>query len=250
MNYQIRLEMFEGPFELLLYLIEKEQMDIFNIPIAKITQQFIEYLQIMRDFNLEVASSFLLMASTLLALKAKMLLPAVADEQEAADLELEKQQLIDNILYYKAFKEAAQSLQGLQDIQALYTARPEAKELYMQFFAKQNPLAGKDINDLLAAYAQVLAKLDRPEMVMDISFCHLTVESKIEAIIKAAKAHKEGFLFGSLFADCRDKREAVVTFLALLELLRKGVLQAVQDNLYADIYLYPRKVKQQKIGVV
>ncbi|MGI5891709.1 MAG: segregation and condensation protein A [Bacillota bacterium] len=239
MSYQVRLDMFEGPFELLLYLIEKDQIDIFDIPVAKITKQYIEHLEIMSNLNLEVTSSFLLMASTLLAIKAKTLLPAITqDEEEVADIEWTKQQLIDNILYYKAFKEVSQLFEELRHCQAQYLPRPEARELYMQFFVKQNPLDGKDANDLWKAYQRVMQRLEKTDIIIEIPHRQITVESKINTIIKLAKSHKKGFLFSTLFTACKSKNEMVITFLALLELLRKGVLLAVQNNFFDDIYLY------------
>lgn len=137
-DYEVKLEVFEGPFELLLYLIDKEQMDIFDIPIAEITKQFVDHLTLMRGLNIEVTSNFLVMASNLLALKAKMLLPAVLqDEEELLEIADTKQMLIDNILYYKAVKEVSAELLILRDQEQLFRMRPPAEELFIQLFSKK-----------------------------------------------------------------------------------------------------------------
>ncbi|MGI6360933.1 MAG: segregation and condensation protein A [Bacillota bacterium] len=237
-DYEVKLEVFEGPFELLLYLIDKEQMDIFDIPIAEITKQFVDHLTLMRGLNIEVTSNFLVMASNLLALKAKMLLPAVLqDEEELLEIADTKQMLIDNILYYKAVKEVSAELLILRDQEQLFRMRPPAEELFIQLFSQKNPLEGKDINDLREAYQKAIERLEEEEPILEIVPQHITLESRLKLLTRMAKEQQQGFFFSDVFAQCQSKNEMIVTFLALLELLKKGVLRVSQKKVYDDIYI-------------
>ncbi|MCL1974898.1 MAG: segregation/condensation protein A [Firmicutes bacterium] len=237
----ICLDIFEGPFDLLVHLIRVNEVDIYDIPIAEITAQYMEYLQALETLDLEIASSFLLMAATLLAIKAKMLLPPVQieeDEEAATDVRAD---LVEDLLEYMRVKEAAEQLQGLFEKAKLQFSRPNAEELYINQFAPQNPLIGKTLRDLCTAFAEVLARLPDQESVLDISREQVTIQDKTTDILAALKLKPRGLPFSEVFKACRSKLEYVAAFLALLELIRLLRVRINQSDIYGEIYLYEKQ---------
>lgn len=235
---QLHLTVFEGPFDLLLHLIRENQVDIYDIPIADITAQYMEYLNAMEALDLEIASSFLLMAATLLAIKAKMLLPSVGEETEEGEDEDARAELVHDLLEYMRFKEAAAGLQKLQEEARLHYSRPNVEELYLSLFSPENPLTGKTIADLSLAFAQVLAAFDGREEVLDIGREQVTIRDKVSDITAALALHPHGLPFSLIFAACRSKAECVTAFLALLELMRQAKVRVGQSAVYDEIYIY------------
>jgi segregation and condensation protein A len=242
---QIHLPIFEGPFDLLLHLIRENEVDIYDIPIAEITAQYIHYLQAMEALDMEIASSFLVMAATLLAIKAKMLLPpAEAGEEEGAP-EDARAELVQDLLEYLHFKEAAGQLQSLRGLSALQHSRPNAEELYLSLFAPENPLSGKTLRDLSLAFAAVLARLPQGRGLLDIGCEQVTVQDKTRDILVALKRRPRGLPFSELFSACRSRAECVTAFLALLELIRLLKVRISQSGIYGEIYLY-KELKENK----
>ena len=234
----IQLPEFEGPFDLLLHLIRENQVDIYDIPIAKITAQYLDYLQAMEALDLEIASSFVVMAATLLAIKAKMLLPSsqISDEEEGP--EDARAELVENLLEYLHFKEAASGLQKLRAQASLHYSRPNAEELYISIFAPENPLSGKTLHDLSLAFAEVLNRLPEHGKTLDIEREQVTVQEKMQDIAAALRLKSRGLAFSAIFSACRSKVECVVAFLALLELIRLSQVRISQSGIYDEIYLY------------
>ncbi len=244
MSYEIHLDVFQGPFDLLLHLIEKNQVDIYDIPIAEITRQYLDYLRAMESLDLEIASSFLVMAAQLLAIKARLLLPkpsllAVEEEEEDA-----REELVRDLLEYKRYKEAAACLEQLAQEQSRFLARPNEAALYLPLFAAPHPLAGKTLADLTAAFQAVLARWEEQEPVLAIAQEEVTVRDKREEIYQALCASPTGCSFSRVFASCRRRTEMVVTFLALLELIRQKILHASQNQAFGEIYLYPSDLER------
>jgi segregation and condensation protein A len=234
----IQLTIFEGPFDLLLHLIRINEVDIYDIPIAEITAQYMEYLQAMEALDLEIASSFLVMASTLLVIKAKMLLPPTEAGEEEGEPEDARAELVQDLLEYIHFKEAAGQLQGLREVASLQYSRPNAEELYLSLFAPENPLSGKTLRDLSIAFAQVLTKLQDKRDVLDVGREQVTIQDKTRDIIAALKRQPRGLPFSEIFTACRSKVECVAAFLALLELIRLLKVRISQNDIYGEIYLY------------
>ena len=229
MTYKIKLEVFEGPLDLLLYLIKKEELDIYDIPITRVTEQYLEYLNMMEMLDLDIAGEFLVMAATLMHIKSKMLLPPDPEgiETEEADPRAE---LIKRLLEYKAFKEAAEKFHFLEiERSKIFTrtgVEPERDE---------NDLSLLDVSlfDLISAFANVLKGLPQDtfhEVVRD----EFTVAEKVHEIFHRL-AKTPSIYFSDLFRQARSKIEAITTFLALLELVRLKEIVVRQESHFADI---------------
>jgi segregation and condensation protein A len=242
----IQLPVFEGPFDLLLHLIRENEVDIYDIPIAEITAQYIGYLQAMEALDMEIASSFLVMAATLLAIKAKMLLPPAEAGEEEGEPEDARAELVQDLLEYLHFKEAAGQLQGLRERASLQHSRPNAEELYLSLFAPENPLSGKTLRDLSLAFAAVLTKLPRGQDLLDIGREQVTIQDKTRDILAALKSRPRGLPFSQIFTACLSKAECVTAFLALLELIRLLKVRISQSGIYDDIYLYRSQTREAR----
>jgi len=235
-DYKVKLEVFEGPLDLLLYLIKKEEVDIYDIPIERITNQYMEYLSLMKLLNLEVAGEFLVMAATLMYIKSRMLLPA--DQQvidvEAEDGEDPRWELIRQLVEYKKFKDAALQLGRREEEQAQLFPR-QVGDLGLATEPDQ-PLAEVGIFDLINAFNQVLKKANEREDFREIYEERFTVSDKIEEILYTLR-DQPGMLFSELFASAGSRAEVVVTFLALLELIRLKRLRVRQDAAFGEIHV-------------
>lgn len=235
--YNIHLPVFEGPFDLLLHLIREKQVDIYDIPIAEITDEYLSYLEKMKEMDLEIASSFLVMAATLLSIKARMLLPKpiTDDEEQEADA---RSELVHDLLEYMRFKEAARNMSDLAEQHHLHFARPNEEELYLNLFSEENPLTGKTLTDLQKAFDKVLKKAEARGTVMHIEKEQITLQGQLDRIFEMISQKPQGTAFSSVFNDCKSKIALIVTFLALLELIRQSVVRISQNDTYEEIYLY------------
>jgi segregation and condensation protein A len=235
-DYKIKLEVFEGPLDLLLYLIKKEEVDIYDIPIARITDQYMEYLTLMQMLNLEVAGEFLVMAATLMHIKSCMLLPA---DQQAVDPEAEsgedpRWELIRQLVEYKKFKDAALQLGRREEEQANIFSR-QAPDAGIAVDAEA-PLAEVSIFDLIGAFNDVLKKAGARTDFHEIFDEKITVSDKIEEILYTLRNRSE-LIFGDLFAQAQSRTEIVLTFLALLELIRLKRLKVRQETAFGEIHV-------------
>lgn len=235
-DYKVKLEVFEGPLDLLLYLIKKEEVDIYDIPIERITNQYMEYLSLMKLLNLEVAGEFLVMAATLMYIKSRMLLPAdqQATDPEADEGEDPRWELIRQLVEYKKFKDAAQQLAVREEEQARIFSRKGGDDLGLA--GKETPLADVSIFDLINAFNEVLKKASSRDDFREIIEERYTVSDKIEEIIYTLRDKSE-MLFSALFADAVSRAEIVVTFLALLELIRLKRLKVSQLEPFGEIHV-------------
>ena len=232
-GYSVHLDNFEGPLDLLLFLIKQEEIDIYDIPIAVITKQYLEYIELMQSLDLEVAGEYLVMAATLLHIKSRMLLPqeVVEDDVEQED---PRQELVRRLLEYRQFKEVALSLSEREESQRhvfLRSASPveEGGE-------DMEPLQRVTLFDLLAAFRQALQRsAERPFYPIEQSA--LSAEEKIEEI-SSLLSGREKILFWDLFASQCTRAALVVTFLALLEMIRKRSIIVKQTQLFGDIWIF------------
>lgn len=232
--YKVRLAGFEGPLDLLLYLIKRDEIDIFHIPIARLTEEYLAEIRIMELLDLEVAGEFLVMASTLLRIKAKMLLPKTPEE-EASEEEDPREELVQRLLEYREFKRVSESLSNQEELRRLLFARtPPTGEKRVEEELVQNAT----VFDLVRVYRQVLERaprLDSFEVILD----EITLEDKIAEIVGRLES-EERISFQGLLERQLRRREIVVTFIAILELGRLGKLFITQSAPFEPIWLERR----------
>lgn len=227
MVLKVALPVFEGPLDLLLHLIKQNKIDIYDIPIALITKQYLEYLELMRELNLEIASEFLVMAATLIFIKSKMLLPK---DEQLPDEEDPRQELIEQLLEYEQFKDAAKTLRERYEFWSKAFLRQAKRE--EEFF-----LQDLSIFDLLTALQKILSKTEHKVNVPKET---IKVEDKIDEILEILKVQKR-LIFAQIFETRKNGKlsrlEIIVTFLALLEILRLRLARAYQESLFGDIVI-------------
>jgi len=239
MDYNIKLEAFEGPFDLLFHLIEKAEVDIYDIPIAKITDQYIDYIHTLQALDLEVASEFLVMAATLVQIKSRMLLPKPPKAEETLEMEEDpRDELVARLLEYKQFKAAASLLKEREQAQGLTFTRPVDVEEFISAFAEKNPLKGLTLSDLLGALQTVLERVDEEELVTEITREEVTVRDRMREVLRRLVLAREGITFSELFRGARTKVAVVVTFLALLEMIRLGRIVVRQSENFSEMLIY------------
>jgi segregation and condensation protein A len=236
-EYKVQFEVFEGPLDLLLYLIKKEEVDIYEVNLTKLATQFIEHVDLMRAFDLEVAGEFLVMASTLMFIKSRELLPVeqqvvVEGEDEGEDPRWE---LIRQLVEYKKFKDAAAQLQTLETRQENIFPRLPGKIEFTNEAAAAKLEVG--IFDLLNAVNSVLKRFQQKEAgTREIFEDKWTVSEKMEFVLKTI-SERGGVKFSELFATAANRSEVVCTFLALLELIRLKQLACVQPEAFDEIVI-------------
>jgi segregation and condensation protein A len=233
-DYRIKLPVFEGPLDLLLFLIRKNELDIYDIPIEAVTRQYLEVLYAMKDLQLEVAGDFFVMAATLMEIKSRLLLPQhqQAIDPNADDEELDPRwELVHQLLQYKKFKEASATLGEMaRDAQDML-ARPASAFAP----ASERPLKHVDRIELWNSFNLVLRRLAEKLVVGEIHAEQVTVSDQMEYILETVKTRRE-FTFSSLFSGRTSLRTLVATFLAMLELTRLRKLTLRQDENFADIH--------------
>jgi len=235
--YQIKLPVFEGPFDLLLFLIKKNEIDIYDIPIADITRQYLEYLELMKMFNLEIAGEFIEMVATLMLIKVRMLLPnpPTEDDEEPVDPRIE---LVNQLLEYKRFKEASQQLKVLEEENRRYFPR-QLSDLPRQFQKEENefPLSDVTLFDLLTAFKRALNNMPKVT-VHQVQTIKVTIEEQVEFILNKLSG-KKYLLFSELLQDISEKIRLIVTLIALLDLMRLRIVSARQSDIFGEIRLIP-----------
>ncbi|MBI5387022.1 MAG: segregation/condensation protein A [Verrucomicrobia bacterium] len=231
-EYKVKFEVFEGPLDLLLYLIKKEEVDIYEVNLTALATQFLEYIEVMRMLDLEIAGEFLVMAATLMYIKSRELLPV--DQQVAAEGEEEGEdprwELIRQLVEYKKFKDAAAQLQQLEIRQEnSFTRTPAAPQ-----FEAAPVRPDVSLFDLINAVNSILRRVAQTEDARDVFEDKWTVSEKIEALLRLL-AERMSVKFSDLFAQATSRSEVVVTFLAMLELIRLRQLVAVQHEPFGEI---------------
>ncbi len=233
-EYKVKFEVFEGPLDLLLYLIKKEEVDIYEVNLTKLATQFIEYVEMMRDFDLEIAGEFLVMAATLMYIKSRELLPKEQQVQatEEEDEEDPRWELIRQLVEYKKFKDAAAQLQQREIEQENIFARRPGKLQFEGDAPQRKPEVS--IFDLLNAVNSILKRVNQRDDLRDIFEDKWSVSEKIEVMMKLT-SEKPLVKFSELFNGEMSRPEVICTFLALLELIRLKQLVCVQSEDFADI---------------
>lgn len=235
-DYKVKLEVFEGPLDLLLYLIKRDEIDIYDISLERITSQYLEYLQAFKELNIELAGEFIVMAANLIYLKSRSLLPR--DQQppeEDAGEDDPRWELVRQLIEYKKFKEAAAEL----NLRALEQERIFVREA-PSTSAIQEPLRLGEVGifQLIGAFQTVLKRIEARQDVQEIFSERFTVSEKIDSILqRIAKGNR--LRFSDLFGAAASRVEVVVTFLALLELIRLKQVRAIQKNVFEEIEIAP-----------
>ncbi|PYM00970.1 MAG: chromosome segregation protein ScpA [Verrucomicrobia bacterium] len=231
-DYKVKLEIFEGPLDLLLYLIKRDELDIYDISIERITRQYLEYLQAFKELNIDVAGEFIVMAANLLYIKSRSLLPV--DQQppeEEAEEDDPRWELIRQLIEYKKFKEAAAQLHDRAVEQENIFVRGE---ISTSESVRPLLLGEVGIFQLINAFQNVIKRVEAREELQQIFGENYTVSDKIEVIL--ARVSEGGALkFSELFAEMASRVEIVVTFLALLELIRLKQVRAMQPGQFGEI---------------
>lgn len=231
-SYRVRLELFEGPLDLLLHLIKRNEVSVTDIPVAQITEQYLAYLDLMRELNLDVASEYLVMAATLTLLKSRLLLPAPpgADEEEADP----RADLIRQLLEYQRYREAAAALAERPLLRRdVFSREPDAEGLAAD--ASARPPVKVTLFELLEAFRAVLARA-APEPVHQVPMEPVTLRERIDGLLRTLGVARQ-LTFESLFGDAPSRGFVIVTFLAVLELAKLGAIEAVQEGVFGPILI-------------
>jgi segregation and condensation protein A len=245
MTYRIKLDIFEGPLDLLLYLIKRNDVNIYDIPIAKVTEQYLQYLELMRLLDLDIASEFLVMAATLIEIKSKMLLPK--EEVQLEELEGDPRlDLVNRLLEYQKYKQVAQTLrQREQTYKDVFTRKvnadeqDEGTEVYFE----------ASLFDLISAFSKALKEVPK-EVFYEIIKDEFTIEQKIHDILRLL-LNGESVYLEDLFSQSKNKLEIVATFLAILELIRLQEIIVQQKEVFGRIIVkrFEDRLKPRKAPV-
>ena len=233
MNYTVKLDIFEGPLDLLLYLIRKNEVDIYDIPIALITEQYLEYLDLMTVLNLDIAGDFLVMAATLAKIKSKMLLPPSVDSEEGEEGDDPRAELMEHLLEYQQYKEVADRLKNRELLEKDIFTRIQIEE-HIPELDKNSAVIEASLFDLVDALKKVIERKDLPGNLMEVAVEKISVRDKIGEILSMVKKNQQ-IIFQSLFDGLSTKYEIVVAFLALLELIRLRAIKVFQVHPHGEI---------------
>jgi segregation and condensation protein A len=230
-RYRVRLSTFEGPLDLLLHLIREHQVEILDIPVAFVTEKYLEYLDLMRVLNLDIAGEYLLMAATLVHMKSKMLLPRPVEAEEEEEEGDPRAALVRRLLEYQKYKDAAQQLAARQLLHTDVFPRAVAPEDAPH---EDAPLSEVSVFQLLEAFAEVLKRVGGAANEVEVD--RMSVTERIQELVDRL-AHVERLEFRELFEGALDRQMVVVTFLALLEMARLRMLRLFQAELKGAIWI-------------
>ena len=234
--YPVKLESFEGPLDLLLHLIKKHEVNIYDIPISLITAQYLQYLELMQELNLDVAGDFLVMAATLIHVKSRMLLPRPAPEQEDPE-EDPRDVLVRRLIEHQKFKAAAEMLHEKETVRSAQWTRPD--EVIAAIAGdKPEPEVEVDLFSLITAFRTVLQRA-RQKPTVAVPSEQISIESRIDQLFERL-SETEACGFEDLFEDAAARGDMIVTFLALLEMIRLKLVRVFQAGAFGEIRIYKR----------
>lgn len=236
---QVQLPAYQGPLDLLLTLIQQEKVDIYDIPIARIADQFVEAIRHIGSMDMEVTTEFLVLAAQLLYIKSRELLPKPPkfepDELGEEDL---RQELVERLLAYRRFKQAAQIFEGLETSSGRSYFREVDVEELLSDVPSEDPLKGIVFDDLWQAFCRVIERADKGEAIRHVEPDEIAIEMVLADVLRRVLLHPKGMRFNQLMRR-GSRMEMVVSFLALLELLKLGKVRADQTSQLSDIILFP-----------
>lgn len=241
MGYKIVLESFKGPMDLLLHLIDRAEIDIYDIPINEITEQYIAYIREMEHLDLEITSEFLVMAATLLEIKSRMLLPSIKSESEQLEMEEvdPRFELVQRLVEYKKYKSVSQELQHFEQVQKKVYYKPKED---LSFFTEEDEIGEMNLDELVNALNDLLKKNKKTPITInmdEIQKEEYTLEESMEKI-KAKIEEKGKINFSDLFDINSSKNEIVTVFLSILELIRTKYIRIFQEDNFSEIIISKR----------
>ena len=231
--YRVHIEEFEGPLDLLLHLIKKNELDIYNIPIAAITRQYLEYMELLKELNLDIAGEFLVMAATLLQIKSRMLLP-LTPEEEDAEVEDPRAELVRRLLEYQRYRDASYQLSSRNLLGREVFARKFDSEEIAEAAPKEEP-ADVELFELIEAFRRVLARVS-VETFHDVVTDGISIADRISEVLSLLHGGKT-ISFDSLFHEGMTRDLLVVTFLSMLELCKMKLIRITQAESLGSIWL-------------
>ncbi len=238
MIYRVKLDIFEGPFDLLLFLIRKNEVDIYDIPIFKITKQFLDYIEVMQILDLDIAGDFIEICAILMSIKARYLLPR--DESDEDDeIDDPRTELVERLIEYKKFKEASIEMEELEEKRSRLFGRN-----YFNFIPKTEDISDEEYLDQATLFDLVMAfrtAMDNMPKVHhhEVQMIKVTVEEQSEVIMLRLQSNPM-VLFQDLMKELKEKIVIIVTFIALLDLIKNGQIEVSQSNIYDDIRIKPK----------
>jgi len=228
-DYRVQLKVFEGPLDLLLHLIRVQELDIYDIPISTVTDQYLDYLKVMKDLNVNLAGEYLLMASNLILIKSRTLLPVDEKERHEEDsVEDPRRELVESLLEHEKFKSAAQALYSRETVELAVWPRGEC-----EFEKEEKEAVSATVFDLVKSFHNLVERF-KEDIILEVDRETVTLESKIREVRKLISVQSE-FFFSFFFKKKLSKRHLVVTFVALLELVRINEIKLFQNGVFEDI---------------
>lgn len=250
MSYEVKLEAFTGPLDLLLHLIHRLEIDIYDIPMAELTAQYIDHIHAMQELELNEASEYLVMAATLLAIKSRMLLPIHEGEMDENEFEVDavdpREELVTRLIEYKKYKEAAEKLKDMEAERAQVFTRPPSS---LSGFEPSEQLALFDtsvnVYDMLSAFQKILRRqqLKKP-LSTRVARQEISIKRQMYTVVDQLKKLGKRANFASLF-EYEDKGTLIVTFLSILELMKRQIVFVEQENNFEDLFV---TLKKEDIG--
>ena len=232
MSYKIKLEIFEGPLDLLLYLVKKDHLNIYDIPIAKVTEQYLQYMEFMKLLDLNIAGEFLVMAATLMQIKSKMLLPPEETPLLIEEQEDPRAELVRRLLEYEKFKEIAENLRERESDQQEVFKRPKA-QIEKEISQQGEVYFEAGLFDLISAFSKALETVPK-EVFYEVIKDEFTIEEKVHQILHSLMV-VPSIRLSELFTQAKNKIEIIVIFLSILELIRLKEILARQKDLFGEI---------------
>jgi len=243
MPYHVRVNVFEGPYDLLLFLIKKGEINIYDIPIAKITKEYLEYIELMRSLDLEIAGEFIVMAATLMRIKSRMLLPVYIEQEE--EIEDPRRELVQNLLEYQRIKNAVEQLEQYENRRLLEYPRGTALERDGNNAVNEYEMQ-MSVYELVIAFHTVMTQR-KEEKIRVVQPEPATIEEKMDEILILLESHKR-ISFKHHFKQLKNTFLIIINFLAILELARKRLIRISQSLPFKDIWIYKYTRQTEKLN--
>ncbi|ACL21443.1 condensin subunit ScpA [Desulfitobacterium sp. LBE] len=234
----VELPAFQGPMDLLLHLIQQEKVDIYDIPIARITDQFIQVVRQMEDLDMEVTTEFLVLAAQLLQIKSRYLLPKPVKDVTVEEEGDPRQELVERLLAYRAFKQAAETLGEIQISSGQRYFREVDVDGLRSQFTPADPLAGIHFEALWHAFQRIIERAEQGEEIRTVEPDEIPIEVMVNDVLRRVILHPRGLRFSQLIRGTK-RMEIIVSFLALLELLKSGKVHCEQSSQNEEIFVFP-----------
>jgi len=234
-SYLVKIDAFEGPLDLLLHLINQYEIDIYDIPVSEITDQYNAYIRAMKSLELNIASEYLVMAATLLAIKSQMLLPKQEIDEDIDEYEEDpREELIRRLIEYRKYKESAEQLKE-KEVEASHVYMRPMTIFSEDYYEPEVVKGNQSVYDMLKAFDRMLLRKEwnRP-LDTTVSRVEIPIEQRMEDVLEVVRLHKSGIQFDKLFPEI-TRQHVVVTFIAILELMKNGYIYCNQENNFSNL---------------